>query len=234
MAPLKQGMVTANLARLEGGNTEVWASVPPPGWGWRPKGTLSKKLCCFCFPRALQWSWGPGCARGPSDRRVLWGPRSPSQIHAEDGGAVPDWKESQPLVRQGSFVPVPAGIRPSSILWRWCCIPFTHDPEVIPRSCGVESLLGFLAGSAGFRRKMARLSLPLKFLSFPSSFIFIWAWLSQAVFHVSSMHLCFFQSSTVRMLIKCSDKPTRFPPHSALGTYFNTRCSPQCQAHDRQ
>jgi hypothetical protein len=28
-----------------------------------------------------------------------------------------------------------------------------HSP-MIPRSCGVESPLGFLAGSAGFRRKM--------------------------------------------------------------------------------
>ena len=35
------------------------------------------------------------------------------QVYAEDGGAGPDWKESQPLVGQGSFVPVPAGTRPS-------------------------------------------------------------------------------------------------------------------------
>ena len=40
-----------------------------------------------------------------------------SLVHAEDGGAGPDWKESQPLVGQGSLVPVPAGIRPSLILW---------------------------------------------------------------------------------------------------------------------
>jgi hypothetical protein len=32
---------------------EVWVSAPPPGWGWRPEVTLSKKLYCFCSPRAL-------------------------------------------------------------------------------------------------------------------------------------------------------------------------------------
>ena len=31
------------------------------------------------------------------------------RVHMEDGRAVPDRKESQPLVRWGSFVPVPAG-----------------------------------------------------------------------------------------------------------------------------
>ena len=39
------------------------------------------------------------------------------QVHAEDGGAGSDLNGSQPLVRWGSFVPVPAGTRPSSILW---------------------------------------------------------------------------------------------------------------------
>ena len=29
------------------------------------------------------------------------------RVHAEDGGAGPNWKESQPLVGRGSFVPVP-------------------------------------------------------------------------------------------------------------------------------
>ena len=38
-------------------------------------------------------------------------------VHAEDGGAGPDLNGSQPLVRQGSSVPVPAGTRPSAILW---------------------------------------------------------------------------------------------------------------------
>ena len=36
-------------------------------------------------------------------------------VHADDGGAVPDLNESQPLI--WSFVPVPAGTRPSAILW---------------------------------------------------------------------------------------------------------------------
>ena len=39
------------------------------------------------------------------------------RVNAEDGGAGPDWKESQPLVGQVSFVPVPAGKRPFSTLW---------------------------------------------------------------------------------------------------------------------
>ena len=38
-------------------------------------------------------------------------------VQAEDGGAGPDLNASQPLVGQGSFVPVSAGIRPSEILW---------------------------------------------------------------------------------------------------------------------
>ena len=38
-------------------------------------------------------------------------------VHAVDGGAGPDLNGSQPLVRRGSSVPVPAGTRPSSILW---------------------------------------------------------------------------------------------------------------------
>jgi hypothetical protein len=48
--------------------------------------------------------------------------------HAEDGGAKPDLNGSQPLVRWGSFVPVPAGTRPSAILWS--CSTH-HDPEVL-------------------------------------------------------------------------------------------------------
>ena len=39
------------------------------------------------------------------------------QVHTEDGGAGPDLNGSQPLVGWGSFVPVPAGTRPSAILW---------------------------------------------------------------------------------------------------------------------
>ena len=40
-----------------------------------------------------------------------------SWVQAEDGRAGPDWNGSWPLVRQGSFVSVPAGTRPSVILW---------------------------------------------------------------------------------------------------------------------
>ena len=39
------------------------------------------------------------------------------QVHAEDGGAGPDLNGSQPLVGLGPFVLVPAGTRPSEILW---------------------------------------------------------------------------------------------------------------------
>ena len=39
------------------------------------------------------------------------------RVHAEDGGAGPDLNGSQPLVRWVSFVPIPAGTRPSVILW---------------------------------------------------------------------------------------------------------------------
>ena len=38
-------------------------------------------------------------------------------VHTEDGGASPDLNRSQPMVGQGSSVPVPAGTRPSTILW---------------------------------------------------------------------------------------------------------------------
>ena len=38
------------------------------------------------------------------------------RVHTEDGGAGPDPNGSQPLVKWGSFAPVPAGTRPSAIL----------------------------------------------------------------------------------------------------------------------
>ena len=40
-------------------------------------------------------------------------------------------KESQPLVRQVSFVPVPAGTRPSGFFWNRCCIPLTSDLKIL-------------------------------------------------------------------------------------------------------
>jgi hypothetical protein len=33
--------------------TDLRGLTLPPDWRWRPEGTLSKKLCCFCGPRAL-------------------------------------------------------------------------------------------------------------------------------------------------------------------------------------
>ena len=38
-------------------------------------------------------------------------------VYAEDGKADPNLNGFQPLVGWGSFVPVPAGTRPSTILW---------------------------------------------------------------------------------------------------------------------
>jgi hypothetical protein len=68
-------------------------SALPPGWGWRPNGTLTKKLCCFYRPCALRWSRGPGCARGPVAWRVLWCPRSlwPSSCRRCPGWPQPEW-----------------------------------------------------------------------------------------------------------------------------------------------
>jgi hypothetical protein len=62
---------------------------------------------------------------------------------------------SQPQVGQGSFVPVRAGTRPSGILWSRCWVPLICDPEVISRSCSVESTLDPLAASSGLRKNMA-------------------------------------------------------------------------------
>ena len=39
------------------------------------------------------------------------------RVHTEDGRDGPDLNGSQPLVRWGSFVLVPADTRPSAILW---------------------------------------------------------------------------------------------------------------------
>ena len=52
------------------------------------------------------------------------------RVHSVDGGAGPDLNGSQPLVRWGSFVPVPAGTRPSGIFWNRCCVPLTSDPKI--------------------------------------------------------------------------------------------------------
>jgi hypothetical protein len=55
----------------------VWVSSQSPGWGWRPNGTLTKKLCCPYRPCDLRWSGGPECARGPMAWRVFCCSRCP-------------------------------------------------------------------------------------------------------------------------------------------------------------
>jgi hypothetical protein len=71
----------------------VWILALPPDWGWRPEGTVSKKLCRFYHPHALRWSIGPGCFRGPVAWRVLWGPRCPRQGSSRRwwGWLRPEW-----------------------------------------------------------------------------------------------------------------------------------------------
>jgi hypothetical protein len=71
----------------------VWVSTLPPSWGWRPKGTLTKKLCCFYCPYALRWSGGSGCARGPAAWRVLWCHRHPrpGSHRRWRGWSQPEW-----------------------------------------------------------------------------------------------------------------------------------------------
>jgi hypothetical protein len=53
LSPCGQSTLCMQALFLQGRCTEVWSSTLPPGWRWRPKGTLSKKLCCFCGPSAL-------------------------------------------------------------------------------------------------------------------------------------------------------------------------------------
>jgi hypothetical protein len=48
-----QSILCRQALLLQGRCTEVWSSDLPPGWRWRPKRTLSKKLCCFCGPLAV-------------------------------------------------------------------------------------------------------------------------------------------------------------------------------------
>ena len=72
-----------------------------------------------------------------------------SRVQA-DGGADPDLKGSQPLVGQGSFVPVSASTRPSVILWKGCCVPLTCDSKVITRSCSVDLSAGLRSVSLVF------------------------------------------------------------------------------------
>jgi hypothetical protein len=140
----------------------VWSSDPPPEfWGQNSPCRSGSQLCLLAEDEGLTGSWPrssiASMAHVLSGNQevlgvlgVLWygessGALGPGRVHTEDGGTGPDLNGSQPLVGWGSLFPFPAGIRPSEILWSWCCIPFTRDPGVIPRSCGVESTLEHLA-----------------------------------------------------------------------------------------
>jgi hypothetical protein len=130
----------------------VWVSALPHGWGWRPDRTLTKKLCCFYCPSVLRWSGDPECARGPAVWRVLWCSRSPrlGSCRRWQGWSRPEWIPG----RAGFLCHCSCWHKTSTILWSWCCVPLTHDLEVFPRSCGMESTLEPLVASAGLRRNM--------------------------------------------------------------------------------
>ena len=83
----------------------VWVSALPPSWGWRPEGTLTKKLCCLYWPCALSWSGVPGCARGPVVWSVLWCPRCPwlGSLCRWRGWPWPEWIPASG--RAGFFCP---------------------------------------------------------------------------------------------------------------------------------
>jgi hypothetical protein len=133
----------------------VWVSALPPGWGWRPKGTLTKKLCCFYRPSAHRWSGGPGCARGPAAWRVFWCPRRPQWgLPQKMVGLAPTWMD--PSLWSGGVLLFLFLLAqdPLDFLDR-CCVPLTRDPEVILRSCSdMESTLEPLEASSGLSRKM--------------------------------------------------------------------------------
>jgi hypothetical protein len=95
----------------------------------------------------LGFLWCREYSRAPGG--VCW-------VQKEDGGGGPNHMGFQPLVRRGSFVPLPAGIRLFVILWSWCWVPLTQvDPKVILRICCVGSTLEPLVASDGFSKKMA-------------------------------------------------------------------------------
>ena len=72
---------------------------------------------------ATDWA-GFLCPYYCSDPKIL-GVLGPAKL------AGTDLKESQQLVGRGSFVPVPAGTRPSRILWNRCCVPLTSDLKIL-------------------------------------------------------------------------------------------------------
>jgi hypothetical protein len=131
---------------LQGKCPEVWSSDPPPeSWGQSPPCRLTlllqegaqgsgSQLHLLAEDEGLKQpcrrSSVASAAHVPSSDpevlgvlRVLQHGESSGgigalfQVQAKDGWAGPDQKGSQPLVRWGSFVPVPTGTRPSGILW---------------------------------------------------------------------------------------------------------------------
>ena len=71
---------------LQGRYTEIWSTDSPPCWRWRPEGTLSKKLCCFCGLHTLLWglvSERPGI----QDSILTWVPLSEPSLEADS----PQW-----------------------------------------------------------------------------------------------------------------------------------------------
>ena len=65
-----------------------------------------------------QWSQDPGCARAFG-------------VRAQDGTGWSHQKDSQPLVGWVSFVPVPAGTRPSGLFCSRCCVPLPNDLRIL-------------------------------------------------------------------------------------------------------
>jgi hypothetical protein len=131
---------------------QIWVSALPPGWGWRPEGTLTKKLCCFYHPQAFRWSWGPGCAR------VLCCPTCPRPDSCRRwwGWPQPEWTPASG--KAGFLCPCSCWHKTLCDSWCWCFVLLTRDPEVLLRSWSSESTLEPLVASTRLRRKMAVVS----------------------------------------------------------------------------
>ena len=53
--PSGQSTLCRQALLLQGRCTDIWSSSLSAGWRWRPKETLSKKVCCFCVPCTLRF-----------------------------------------------------------------------------------------------------------------------------------------------------------------------------------
>jgi hypothetical protein len=91
----------------------------------------------------------------PAAWRVLWCLRDPQPGSCSRFQGWPrlEWIPASSLA--GFLCPCSCRHKTLCDFWSWCFVPFTRDPEVILRSCGVESTLEPLVASAGLRRKMA-------------------------------------------------------------------------------